>query len=142
MKISDITLGRPEVIRDTKDIYPSTIDFFASAIPSIPLAEKKLDKTSFHIAVKKLDVGYVFELYVAESLCFSGYCCTRKEDAADLIEGMKPIGKKLGLKAYEPSTDFFLYTIALPSADFSATMLAGEIGFYIWHRIYQLSKEK
>lgn len=138
MKVEHITFGGSTSVRDTKDIYPETREFFK------PLQSgnvtHKIDNTPFTCKIT-VDKGIaIFDLLVKDSILCTNICCFAKEDKEAALLYAKDITSKIDKKLLltNPKEDCFIVTVVInPLVALFDLATAGEIELYIYDAIYE-----
>lgn len=138
MKVEHITFGRGTLIRDTKDIYPKTREFFKE-LQSGNITSK-IDNTPFTCKITVENGIAIFDLLVKDSIVCTNICCFAKEDRETALLYAKDITSKIDNKRIltTPKEDCFIITILInPMVALLDLATAGEIELYIYDAIYQ-----
>lgn len=138
MKVEHITFGGGTSIRNTKDIYPKTREFFKE-LQSGNITSK-IDNTPFTCKITVENGIAIFDLLAKDSIVCTNICCFSKEDKEAAILYAKDIASKIDNKRIltTPKEDCFIITIMInPTVALLDLATAGEIELYIYDAIYQ-----
>lgn len=143
MKIKHITFGGNTAVRDTRDILPSTKEFFKPFQQGC--VTQKIPGTPFTCRVLIENNIAAFDLLIDDQLICTNLCCFAKEDrepvllyAKDLVQRLYPTTLLIA-----PKEDLFFITILInPLAAMAHLATAGEIELYIYDAINEGIKKR
>lgn len=138
MKVEHITFGNTSAIRNTKDIYPKTREFFKPL--QVGNVIHKIDNTPFTCKITVDEGISLFDLYINNDLICTNICCFAKEDKEPALLYAKNITSIIDKNRIltTPKEDCFIITILInPIAAGLDLMTAGEIELYIYDAIHQ-----
>lgn len=141
MKIEHITYGGNVAIRDTKDIYPETVEFFKefqSGCITAPIPE-----TPFTCKITVASNIAIFDMNIGRDILTTNFCCFTKEDSEPVQLYAKQLAMQLPFYKnkilIQPKLgNFFITIIVNPFAGVQyipELSLAGEIEFYVYDAI-------